>query len=67
MGFFQAMILEWLPFPPPGDLPNLGIELVSPVLQADYLQSETPEKLIYTLDIILNAFHLSYSFIASVL
>ena len=25
-GIFQARILEWLPFPPPGDLPNPGIE-----------------------------------------
>jgi len=37
MGFFQATILEWLPFPPPGDLPNPGIEPMSPVLQADSL------------------------------
>ena len=29
-----------LPFPPPGDLPNPGIESASPVLQADSLQSE---------------------------
>ena len=25
-GIFQARILEWLPFTPPGDLPNPGIE-----------------------------------------
>ena len=28
----QARILEWLPFPSPEDLPNPGIELLSPVL-----------------------------------
>ena len=28
-GILQARMLEWLPFPPPGDLPNPGIELVS--------------------------------------
>ena len=28
-GIFQARILEWVPFPPPGDLPHLGIESVS--------------------------------------
>ena len=28
-GIFQARILEWLPFPPPGDLPDPGIEPVS--------------------------------------
>ena len=35
MGFFQARILEWLLFPPPGDLPDSGIEpasLESPAL-----------------------------------
>ena len=25
-GISQARIPEWLPFPSPGDLPNLGIE-----------------------------------------
>ena len=34
-GIFKARILEWLPFPSPGDLPDPGIEpvyLVSPAL-----------------------------------
>ena len=34
-----------LPFPSPGDLPNLGIEPSSPELQADSLLSEPPRKL----------------------
>ena len=33
-----------LPFPSPGDLPNLGIEPRSPALQADTLPSEPPGK-----------------------
>ena len=33
MGFFQARILEWVA-PPPGDLPDLGIEPMSPELPA---------------------------------
>ena len=33
-----------LPCPPPGGLPNLGIEPRSPTLQADSLLSETPGK-----------------------
>ena len=33
-----------LPFPSPGDLPNPGIELRSPTLQADALPSEPPGK-----------------------
>ena len=35
-----------MPCPPPGDLPNLGIEPRSPTLQADSLPSEPPGKLI---------------------
>ena len=33
-----------LPCPPPGDLPDLGIEPRSPALQADSLLSEPPGK-----------------------
>ena len=29
-GILQARILEWVPFPPPGDLPNPGKQLVPP-------------------------------------
>ena len=34
-----------MPCPPPGDLPNPGIETRSPALQADSLPSEPPGKL----------------------
>ena len=43
-GIFQARILEWLPFPSPGDLPDPGTERGSPTLQADALLSELPGK-----------------------
>jgi len=33
-----------LPCPPPGDLPNPGIEPRSPALQADSLPAELPRK-----------------------
>ena len=33
-----------LPRPPPGDLPNLGVEPRSPALQADSLPSKPPGK-----------------------
>ena len=33
-----------MPFPSPGDLPDLGIEPTSPALQADALPSEPPGK-----------------------
>ena len=40
MEILQARILEWLPYPPPGDVPNPGIEPRSPTWQADSLPSE---------------------------
>ena len=43
-GILQARILEWVPFPSPGDLPNPGIEPGSPALEADALTSEPPGK-----------------------
>ena len=43
-GIPQARILEWLPFPSSGGLPDPGIKSGSPTLQADYLPSEPPEK-----------------------
>ena len=36
-GIFQARILEWVPMPPLGDLPNPGVESASPALQTDSL------------------------------
>ena len=44
MGILQTRILEWLPCPPPGDLPNPGIEPRSPLLQVGALPSELPGK-----------------------
>ena len=43
-GILQARILEWLPFPSPGDLPNPGIKPRSPALRAEALTSEPPGK-----------------------
>ena len=43
-GILQARILEWLPFPSPGDHPDPGIEPRSPALEADALTSELPGK-----------------------
>ena len=40
MGFPRQEYWSGLPFPSPGDLPNLGIELGSPALQADSLPTE---------------------------
>ena len=44
MGFSRQGYWSGLPFPSPSDLPNPGIEPVSPALQADSLLSEPPGK-----------------------
>ena len=42
MGFFRQEYWSGLPFPSPGDLPDPGIEPISPALQADSLLIEPP-------------------------
>ena len=44
MGFSRQEYWSGLPFPSPGDLPDLGIEPRSPALEADALTSEPPAK-----------------------
>ena len=44
MGFSRQEYWSRLLFPSPGDLPDPGIELGSPALQADCLLSEPPGK-----------------------
>ena len=44
MEFPRQEYWSGLPFPSPGDLPDLGIEPRSPELQADALPSELPGK-----------------------
>ena len=44
MGFFRQEYWSRLPFPSPEGLPDPGIELGSPALQADSLPSEPPGK-----------------------
>ena len=43
-GFSRQEYWSGLPCPPPGDLPNPGIEVMSPTLQVDSLMSEPPGK-----------------------
>ena len=43
-GILQAKILEWVPYPPPGDLPDSGIEpvsLMSPTLAGRFFTTST--------------------------
>ena len=44
LGFSRQEHWSGLPFPSPGDLPNPGIELGSPALQADSLPTELQGK-----------------------
>ena len=44
IGFFQARVLEWVDISFSRDLPDPGIELRFPALQADALTSEPPAK-----------------------
>ena len=44
MEFSRQAYWSGLPFPSPGDLPDLGIEPGSPALQVDSLPSELPEE-----------------------
>ena len=44
MGFSRQEHWTGLPCPPPGDLPDPGVEPRSPALQADSLPSELPGK-----------------------
>ena len=39
-GVLQARLLEWLPCPPPGDLPDPGIESMSPALVGGFFTTE---------------------------
>ena len=43
-GISQARIMEWLPFPSPGNLPDPGIEPRFPALQENSLPTELPRK-----------------------
>ena len=44
MGLLQTRTLEWVAFPPPGDLPNPGTEPTSAALQVDSLPLVPPVK-----------------------
>ena len=43
-GILQTRILQWLPCPPPGNLPYLGIKPTSPALKDGFFTTETPGK-----------------------
>ena len=45
IGFPRQEYWSRFPFPPPGDLPDPGIEPVSPILADGFFTTETPGKL----------------------
>ena len=44
MGFSRQGYWSGLPFPPPGDLPDSGIELTSPPLAGGFFTTDPPGK-----------------------
>ena len=48
-GISQARILNGLPFPSPGDLPDPGIKLARPALAGRLLTAEPPRKSIISI------------------
>ena len=44
MGFPRQGYWSELPFPPPGDLPDPGIQPLSPTLASGFFTPEPPEK-----------------------
>ena len=56
VGFSRQGYYSGLPFPSPGDLPNPGIEPVSPALQADSLPTELPGSSLITEQNVNNGF-----------
>ena len=52
MAFSRQEYWSGLPFPPPEDLPDSGIELASPALQTDSLPSESSGNFLITLHIL---------------
>ena len=53
MGFPRQGYWSWLPFPSPGDLPDLGIKLMSPELAGRFFTTYLARKLLFRLTCLL--------------
>ena len=62
-GVLQARILQWVPFPSPGDLLDPGIEPGSLTLQADSLLSEPPGSHAFIASSIFDILHKGGAFV----
>ena len=60
MGFSRQEYWSGLLFPPPGNLPDPGIELNSPALQADSLPSKPPGEIFPLLEVTNKITHTIY-------
>ena len=60
MGISRQEYWSGLPFPSPGELPDPGIKLVSPALEADTLPSEPPGKLNRVINSVTNRMERSF-------
>ena len=58
MGFSRQEYWSGLPFPPPGDLPNPGLDPVSPVLGGRFFTAEPPNLFCFELDSIWMHFNI---------
>ena len=70
MGFPRQKYWNGLPFPSPGDLPDPGIELVSPALAGGFFTTEPPGKptvLLYSAFFHLRAFSLNIKYSQAIL
>ena len=59
----QASVLEWLPFPPLGDLPDSGIEPASPALAGEFFTTEPPGEPEYMYTCIHTPKHMQHIYI----
>ena len=62
MGFPRQEYWSGLPFPSPGDLPNLGIEPASPTLAGEFFTTEPLGKLQFKSEYIFILSHIFYAY-----
>ena len=51
MGFSRQEYWSGLPFPPPGDLPDPGLQTASPALAGEFFTTEPPGKLSWVIKV----------------
>ena len=71
-GILQARILEWVPCPPPGDLPNTGTEptlLISPALAGGFFTTNATWEalcIMYLLSLLIYILYRNYCLLVEV-